>query len=125
MQTKQQIKWLQSYTLQVIKDGVDSVMTVEKNRTDIVVILNSKVWGSENETIHDILFDDGTIAPGVYIVLFEIADKIHVAGTDIPDELRCPNECNGGDVCVDTKTGQCKVCGQFFEICPTEITYTV
>jgi len=33
-------------------------------------------------------------------------------GEDFPDELRCVNECDGGDVCVNTDTGICRICGQ-------------
>lgn len=33
-------------------------------------------------------------------------------GEDFPKELRCSNECDGGDVCVDTTTGVCSICGQ-------------
>ncbi len=39
-------------------------------------------------------------------------------------ELICPYNCDGGDVCVDPKTGKCSVCGRVFEIEETEITYT-
>ena len=39
----------------------------------------------------------------------------------IPDEAICPYECDGGDVCVDTKTGICKVCKRVFTIHPTQI----
>ncbi len=39
-------------------------------------------------------------------------------------ELRCPYECDGGDVTVNPETGKCKVCKRVFEIEETEITYT-
>lgn len=32
-------------------------------------------------------------------------------GKDFPTELRCHNECDGGDVCVNTTTGICRICG--------------
>ena len=41
-------------------------------------------------------------------------------GEDFPEEVRCPYECDGGDVCVDTETGVCSVCKRVFDIQPTE-----
>lgn len=41
-------------------------------------------------------------------------------GEDFPKELRCINECDGGDVCVDTDTGICSVCGLEHIIEPTD-----
>ena len=56
--------------------------------------------------------------------------KIQASGTisivgDIPQEVRCPNECDGGDVCVDTITGQCRICKNVFTIQPTNITVVI
>jgi len=37
-----------------------------------------------------------------------------------PEQVRCPNECDGGDVCVNTKTGVCEFCKEVFLIQPTD-----
>lgn len=122
---QQKITWLQSYTLEVEKDKVESLLTVEENQSHIVTILEGEQWGDKGHNIYAMQFEDGTIAYGVCCALFTFNQAIKVAGEtkDIPDELRCPNECDGGDVCVDVSTGQCSECGQFFDIVPTKIVY--
>jgi hypothetical protein len=42
-------------------------------------------------------------------------------GEDFPKELKCFNECDGGDVCVDTETGLCSICGLKHNIEETEV----
>lgn len=44
-------------------------------------------------------------------------------GEDWPKEVRCPYECDGGDVCVDTETGICSECKTVFDIQPTEFVF--
>jgi len=56
-----------------------------------------------------------------------MAETISILGTpeslgeDWPKEVKCPYECAGGDVCVDTETGVCSECKRVFDIQPTEI----
>ena len=38
-------------------------------------------------------------------------------------EIRCPFECDGGDVTIDPKTGKCKICKRVFKIVETDFTY--
>ena len=38
-------------------------------------------------------------------------------------EIRCPYECDGGDITIDPKTGKCKVCKRVFNIEETDFTY--
>ena len=45
--------------------------------------------------------------------------------SEIPDEVRCPYNCGGGDVTVDTITGKCKICQRVFKIQTTEIIVKV
>ena len=44
-------------------------------------------------------------------------------GEDFPKEVRCANECDGGDVCVSTDTGICSVCDKKYiiEECTVEV----
>ena len=122
---EQKIRWLQDYDLEVEGENSEGRMMVEKNSLSEVKILNCQQWGNIGENIYDIQFSDGRIAPGVYGALFEFTDTITVAG-DIPNNtVTCPNECDGGDICVDTKTGKCDFCGQYFNIVSTKIEVKV
>ena len=38
-------------------------------------------------------------------------------------EIRCPYNCDGGDVTIDPNTGKCKICKRVFNIEETEFTY--
>ncbi len=53
--------------------------------------------------------------------IIEILGTPETLGEDWPTEVRCPYECDGGDVCVNTETGICSVCKTVFDIQPTEI----
>ena len=122
---EQKIRWLQDYNLQTRNDTeFDKIRPVRKNTKEIVKILNCQQWGNARENTYNMQFSDGFIAPGVYITLFEFVDTITVAG-DIPNTVACPNECDGGNVCVDTKTGKCDFCGQYFNIVSTKIEVKV
>jgi hypothetical protein len=46
---------------------------------------------------------------------------ITILGDIIPDEVRCPYLCNGGDICVSTITGDCAFCGRVFNIHTAEV----
>lgn len=45
-------------------------------------------------------------------------------GEDYPTELRCHNECDGGDVCVSTETGICSICKEQYIIEETEFIFS-
>ena len=46
----------------------------------------------------------------------ESTGTIVILGEKVPDEVKCPFNCDGGDVTVNTKTGICKVCKRVFPI---------
>ena len=117
----QKIRWLQDYDLRVENETeFDVERKVRKDTEEVVTILSCTQWGNAKENVYDIQFSDGFIAPGVYIGLFEFTEVINILG-DIPDAVSCPNVCDGGDVCVNTRTGKCGECGKYFNIIQTEI----